>query len=516
MKDTNRPWILGIGSSHHSAVCLLSGAAGLLVFALLATLNAAGYRYGVADQAFYVPAILQDVDPALFPRDGALIASQSRLFVLDELLAAAHEATGLSLAALFAAGYVVTIAVLYGGLVSFGSRFAARRWTLAAFVFAATLRHRIAKTGANTLEGHFHPRMLAFGIGVCALAAVLRRRTLAASALVALAGVIHPTTALWFAVWVGVALAVNDARLRGPIVVAAAAAALAGALVLFSGTLTLAPMDDAWMAAFAGKDYIFPTDWSVDTWALNLAYPVVVVAAFAARRRAGLVRDGEAGVVLGCLALVALFLASLPLIAARSAFVVQLQVSRVFWMADLLATIYAVWWVAEGTATRWGTEVARVRWRAPALACVLAIVALARGWYGLAVAHPGRALVELDLPDDAWRDVSRWLRSQTPKHAHLLADPGHAYRYGTSLRVSAERDVFLEEVKDGAIGLYDRGVALRVSERDAALGDFSSLSAGRLRALTARYDLTHVVTEGSLPLLEVYRNTRFRVYRLAP
>ncbi|MGH9163242.1 MAG: hypothetical protein ACRD2X_25040, partial [Vicinamibacteraceae bacterium] len=297
MKHTNRSWVPGIGSWRHSAVCLLGGAAGLVVFALLATLNAAGYRYGVVDQAFYVPAILQDVDPALFPRDGALIASQSRLFVLDELLAAVHEATGLSLAALFAAGYVVTIVVLYGGLVSFGSLFAARRWTLVAFVFAATLRHRIAKTGANTLEGYFHPRMLAFGIGVCALAAVLRRRTLAAVALVTLSGVIHPTTALWFAVWVGVALAVNEARLRGPIVVAAAAAALAGALVLFSGTLTLAPMDETWMAAFADKDYIFPTDWSVDTWALNLAYPVIVVAAFAARRRAGLARDGEAGVV---------------------------------------------------------------------------------------------------------------------------------------------------------------------------------------------------------------------------
>ncbi|SVB59954.1 uncharacterized protein METZ01_LOCUS212808, partial [marine metagenome] len=34
-------------------------------FCLLAILNVGGYRYGVQDQSFYVPAVLQQLDPGL-------------------------------------------------------------------------------------------------------------------------------------------------------------------------------------------------------------------------------------------------------------------------------------------------------------------------------------------------------------------------------------------------------------------------------------------------------------------
>ncbi len=37
-----------------------------------------------------------------------------------------------------------------------------------------TLRHAIARTGTNTLEGYFHPRQLAFAFGVWGLVLFLR------------------------------------------------------------------------------------------------------------------------------------------------------------------------------------------------------------------------------------------------------------------------------------------------------------------------------------------------------
>ena len=46
----------------------------------------------------------------------------------------------------------------------------------AALGAAFTLRHAIAKTGANTLEGYFHPRQLAFALGLWGVAMFLRRR----------------------------------------------------------------------------------------------------------------------------------------------------------------------------------------------------------------------------------------------------------------------------------------------------------------------------------------------------
>ena len=61
-------------------------AALLLPFILLATLNSAGYRYGASDQAFYVPAALKSANPSLYPRDGALIQSQAKLTIVDEVM----------------------------------------------------------------------------------------------------------------------------------------------------------------------------------------------------------------------------------------------------------------------------------------------------------------------------------------------------------------------------------------------------------------------------------------------
>ena len=69
----------------------------IAAFALLATANSAAYRYGAADEAFYIPAILRHLNPALFPRDAALIDSQAKLTVVDEALAAAARVTGASL-----------------------------------------------------------------------------------------------------------------------------------------------------------------------------------------------------------------------------------------------------------------------------------------------------------------------------------------------------------------------------------------------------------------------------------
>ena len=54
---------------------------------MLVTANGAGYRYGVSDQAFYIPAIDLAQDPSLFPRDRVLLTPQARLTVLDEALA---------------------------------------------------------------------------------------------------------------------------------------------------------------------------------------------------------------------------------------------------------------------------------------------------------------------------------------------------------------------------------------------------------------------------------------------
>ena len=95
-----------------------------------------------------------------------------------------------------------------------------------------------------------------------------------------------------------------------------------------------------------------------------------------------------------------------------------------------------------------------------------------------------------------------------------LADPGHAWKYGSSVRVAGERDVLVEPVKDSALGMYDRRVALEVRDRTEALAGFESLTPERARALADRYNLDYLITEYPVALPVAYDAGTLRIYRL--
>ncbi len=483
----------------------------LLLLLVLATANAAGYRYGISDQAFYIPSILDDVQPQLYPRDAVLLRAQDRLMVSDELLAGAVR-LGVPLPGLMLAGYVVSLLGLFAAAVALGGRYYASAWGTAAFCAALTLRHRITKTGANTFEGYFHPRVAAFACGAGALAALAHGRLAVAWSLVALAGVLHPTTGAWWAAWLLVATWVVRPAWRRAIHGVVAIGSLAGAWLLWRGPLAerLVTMDGLWTGVLASKDYVFPDEWSLETWAVNLGTCLVVVAVWLLRRHRGAAAPWERGAVAGMVALVALFVASLPFIDARIALAVQLQTSRVFWLVDFFAVAGLVWVLCELRPLH-----ARARQLRPALVCALVVLASAgRGAYILTVERPERTIVEPALVDGAWEDVGRWAAQATPTDAHLLVDPDHDWKYGHSLRITARRDVLLEGVKDRAVAMYSRDIAVRVDDRTRALGDFATLTPERARALARRYDLDYLVTDRRLAMPEAYRNARFYVYRL--
>jgi hypothetical protein len=524
-------------------LCLLPSA--FCLFVVLATLNSAGYRYGASDQAFYVPAVLLRLDPALFPRDTPVIQAQARLTGFDEVGAALARLTRAPLPPLLLALYALTLVLLATGAWRLGSTFYRQRWTALALMAALTLRHAITKSGTNTLEGYFHPRQLAFALGLLALGSFLRGGLAVPAALVIGAGVLHPTTALWFAVWLTFATFINERRMRPRIVTLAVCAAAAAAWTLTAGPLRgrLITMDAAWLEALATKDYLFPLRWPADVWAINLVYVPIILWAYRSRRRLQIASVRERGLVAGCLSCLVLFLALLPLQAMRVALAVQLQPARMFWMLDLLATVYVVWIIAEGPAPRPGVgpanlppprprrfaealrakaeagpydsprhDSARSR-RAMIAAVVIAMLSLARGLYLKFVLFPARPIVQAGIQDDDWGRVMRWAR-QTDRASGWLADPGHAAMYGTSVRVAGERDVLVEAIKDGAIGMYERDIALRVRERVEAIGDFQTLSPARARDLAAAYHLDYLVTARSLDMPLAFQSGPLHVYRL--
>lgn len=478
---------------------------GGLAFTLVATANAAGYRYGVSDQAFYIPVIIRALDPSAFPRDASLIDAQGRLMLADEAFASLVARTGIPLESLFLIGYLLSIALIWTALILIGERLYRHRLATLALCAAFTLRHRIARTSANTFEPYFHPRMLAFGICLLAVAAFLRRRHWLAVALVGAGALVHVTTALWFAVLLGVALLIVDPPMRRLALTVGSVAAAAAIVALGTGAVhgPLTRMDAVWLEAVASKDSLFATQWPAWTWFINLGLLGLLWIAENRRRQRGAATPATTALVWGATALVALFLVTLPLVAWRLAFPVQLQISRVFWLVDLLATAWVIGELADASSAR-----------ARLALIVIALVAGGRGTYIMTVEQPERSLFAVHLAATPWQDAMAWLRN-TPRAAHVLADPGHAWKYGTSVRVSAERDVFLEEQKDSAIAMYSRDVAVRVVERQRAIGDAGALTAGRADTLARRYGLDYLVTEMTLPLSECYRNRQFHIYALS-
>lgn len=488
-----------------------------VVFVLLATANSGGYRYGIGDQAFYEPATQLRLHPELFPRDRELLQSQARLTVIDEALAGASRVTGLELPQLFLALYLITLVTTALAGASLARTLAFSPWATAVFVILLTLRHRIAKTGANTLEGYMHPRQLAFGIGVFALTQSLRNRWIWAAALWLLSAAIHPTTALWFG-----ALIAGGVVLGGLTTVARRLREFFGLLVIailvgwrFGHSIVdhlpvpaSAFMDPDWIAAFADKDYVFVSAWPAYAWVLNLAYLPLIWLIYRRRVATGTNVDHEGRLLAGGLALFTGFTLWVLLSQGHIAFAVQLQASRIFWLLDLVLTAYAAWWLTSDPA------VTALTARAPQIALVLVLLgSMGRGIYTVNEAGPDRRLFQVDLPDDDWSRAMRWIKTQ-PSDWLVLADPDHAWKYGTSVRVAASRDVVLESVKDNSISMYGRDVAMRVVERTSMLAPLTHASTDEVHAIARRYDASVFVAESShvLQLPKLYTNATFTVY----
>jgi hypothetical protein len=480
-------------------------AAGAVLFVVLAVSNSAGYRYGASDQAFYLPAAARAADPALFPRDAPLLDAQARLTLADDVVGGAARVLKANLSTVALVGYIAGLLLLYVAALAFGHALTGSRWTAVALAAALTLRHGISRAGVNTLEGYFHPRLIVFAGGILALAWFLRGRTWPAVLLLLVIAPVHPTTGLWFVIWLGIAIAVAERRARPAVATIASLTIVLGLWALTTGPLSgrLVRMDAVWLTALEGKDYLFPNLWPAYAWIANSAYPALVGLAVYGRWRTGRLTPAERGLAAGAFGLLLVFVASLPFNAARLALVVQLQIPRIFWMLDFLATALVIAWLTE-----------RARARAPLVAAALVAIAAARGAYIMTVEFPDRPLVQVRLKPDEWRDAMAWAAT-TPAGSHWLAHPGHAHLYGSSVRLAAARDVFYEGVKDPAIAIYARPIAERVVERSQALPDFDRLDAASAQALASRYALDYWITEArgfALPV--AYSNSRFVVYRL--
>src|SRR6188474_2046768 len=160
-------------------------------------------------------------------------------------------------------------------------------------------------------------------------------------------------------------------------------------------------------------------------------------------------------------------------------------------MLDFLAIAYACWALVEaGTFTRR---------RAAVVVGALVLLSSLRSAYIKFVKFPERPVAQIDIPATDWGRAMAWART-TARDSNWLAHPAHAVQYGSSLRVAGERDLFVEGIKDAAIGMYERDVAIRTRDRLLEIDDYDNMTTGRARELAAKYGLDFMVSEAALSL----------------
>jgi hypothetical protein len=165
-----------------------------------------------------------------------------------------------------------------------------------------------------------------------------------------------------------------------------------------------------------------------------------------------------------------------------------------------------IWWLGEGARAAAGA-------RAPAVAGIVIAISIARGAYSCFIEFPDRTLFAVDIQHADWRDAMAFARSTDPGSG-WLADPLHAAKYGSSLRAAGHRDVLIEPLKDHAIAIYDRGIAMRVADREQALTVLPWDTPDGARGLARRYGLDYLVIDKPLDLPLAHQSGSLFIYKL--
>jgi hypothetical protein len=491
---------------------IVTGAFG---FCVLLTLNSGGYHYGVSDQAFYIPVVLDQMDPALFPHDDDLIAAQDRFLFFDDWFAPLVRLTGISLPVAFLVAHVFTLFLLYAAIIGIGLTVYRTWWAVGGLLFLMTARHQIPYTSANSVEGYFHPRMLAFAMGLSATALYLSGRTRWALAVIGLAMLVHPTIGTWFAVLIGGAIFFGSGVAPRTLLVGAVVAGGGVALTLGDSLREqFVVMDATWLRVLATKGYLVTSDWPLVAWFTNLAVTGLVFALYRYRRSLGQTSERERALVAGCGLLLAVFVVSAPFSYAGVALAVQLQVNRVFWLIDVVGMVLLAGVLFEGPRSFRPTLPPTCVLPRRVMVVLAIALALTRGGYRGFVERPERPIMQVGLADSDWTDLMKWAGTQ-PIGTHFLADPVHAARYGVSVRAASGRDVYLELIKDSALAIYSSDVANRVARRIDDIGDFEALTVEHVRDLAVNYEIDFLITEQRLDLPVVTSAGPLVVYKLA-
>jgi hypothetical protein len=418
----------------------------LLLLLLLATfaMLVQGYHPGLEDDAYYLAAIKQNLNPALFPHDADFFRVQFQATVFDKLIAFSLRWTHVPREwGILFWQWVVTFLVLWGCWRISRRCFAEVHAQWAAVTLAAVLLTLpVSGTGLTLTDQYLHPRALATALILAAIVAVLDARRLLAGALLTAAFFVHAIMAAFGASYCLFLLWKPAERME----TGQRRTATLAALLLPLGWI-FEPASDAWRQAAATRPFYFVLRWHWYEW-LGVVAPLALLWWFRAlaqrRHSATMARLAERLVYFGVFQLAVALVMLLP---ARLERLRPLEPMRFLHLVYLLFVL-----LAGGLLGRYVLKRHAVRW-------LLLFVPLSAGmFYAQRQMYPATA--HLELPGAAahsaneWVQAFRWISRNTPVDSQFALDPRYMELPGEDyhgFRALAERSVLADEVKDAGM-----------------------------------------------------------------
>lgn len=424
----------------------------MLLFSLLGFL-AMGYHPGAEDDGVYLTAVKADLNPALYPHDGAFFHVQMHASVFDTWMAEFIRATGipsawsellwqaLSILAMMWASWIIVCRLFDD---------APARWGGMAML-SAMLTLPVAGTALYIADQYLHPRNPASALILLAVARIMAGRRWQAIPLLLLAVLLHPMMGAFGISFCCVLVVVMADELRARFNVLlrtksrAEAGVAGGVILLIPFGWLFAPPSQAWVDAMETRHWFRLYGWTWYEW-LGALGPLVLfwLIAKASRRRGqtNLARFATAVLIYG--AFQQAF--AMILLAPRRWIVLStLEPMRylhlVYVFLALIGGAYLGKFVLKASVWRWA-----------------AFLIVAYGAMFGVQRHLFAESPHLELPGRAtanpWLQAFAWIRANTPGNAYFaldpryLASPGEDYH---SFRALAERSALADAIKDTSV-----------------------------------------------------------------
>lgn len=467
----------------------------------IAALLVHGYHLGTEDQAIYLPAIKQLLDPALYPHDAEFFLAQTRPTLFPQLIAASARWTHAPLDAVVFAWQLLSIFLVLWGCLRLARKFfasARAQWSAVAMI-TVLLTLPVAGTALFLVDPYLHPRTLATAALLFMLADVLDRKLVRAVLWLALAALLHIQMAFY-----GALLALFLFLPKLP-----QAARLA---LFFPLGALFEPATPAWQEAARTRWYHYLLRWPWHAW-VGIFAPLALLwgmSRFAEKKGLPLLaRVAWRLAFFGVFIFAASALLTVPPALERFT---PYQPMRGYHLLYLLLMLFI-----GGLLGEFVLKQHVVRWLALFLPLSLLM------FYVQRQTLPASPHIELPgaRPHNPWLEAFAWIEQNTPTSAYFALDPHYVERPGEDVhgfRAFAERSMMADYVKDSGVALLFPAIAARWQHEVHARDNWQHFTAVDFHRLRESFGVDWAVIEDSHPAVSQldcpYSNDLVRVCRI--